>query len=411
MRPRMAAKNTTTQNAPLRDNWFDLPAEENNQNELKAKQWQTERRETDDEASIGNLHYGTETERDNLRETAPQQEMNPDHSNDEFSTTVFADHDDSDHTYQTTDEPATSRSHSSVDKTGPLPSAEALSGGNTAPLSTKSPDIQHVNTGDTPYSQDGAAGEDAFNTPPQAAATGTKNSQTPGPATTQSDTTTGQSGPTDGPAQADEPVNHAPLATDDAAATGENSAVVIDVLANDSDADGDPLHITEVSVDDGLGMVGINDDGTITFDPGSDFDHLAQGETQETAIAYTISDGHGGTSTATTTVTVTGTNDTPTVSGAVALPGGTEDSSQSFSTADLLANSSDIDTNDTLSVTNISVDPEQGTLTTNTDGTFTFTPRQDFNGEVTVHYDVSDGIDSTATTASINLEATADQAV
>ncbi len=52
--------------------------------------------------------------------------------------------------------------------------------------------------------------------------------------------------------------------------------------------------------------------GNFAFDPGTDFDHLAQGEIATTTISYTISDGNL-TSTATVTVTVTGRNDAPTL--------------------------------------------------------------------------------------------------
>jgi len=138
---------------------------------------------------------------------------------------------------------------------------------------------------------------------------------------------------------------------------------------------------------------------------------MAEGETRTISIPVTTEDGHGATDTQNLVITLTGTNDTPTVSGAVTLPGGIEDNSQSFSAADLLANAGDIDTNDSLSVANISVDPDQGILTTNTDGTFTFTPKENFNGEVTISYDVSDGIENVPTTASINLEAANDAPV
>ena len=49
--------------------------------------------------------------------------------------------------------------------------------------------------------------------------------------------------------------------------------------------------------------------GTISFDPGADFDDLAVGETRQTQLVYQIDDGNGGTDTAIVTVRVDGEND------------------------------------------------------------------------------------------------------
>ncbi|MBV2360821.1 tandem-95 repeat protein, partial [Thalassococcus sp. CAU 1522] len=94
------------------------------------------------------------------------------------------------------------------------------------------------------------------------------------------------------------PVQDAPVAADDADSTEQGTPVVIDVLGNDSDPDGDPL--TVVSNTDGAnGSASINPDGTITYTPNAGFSGTDTFE-------YTISDGNGGTDTATVTVTVEG---------------------------------------------------------------------------------------------------------
>ena len=72
------------------------------------------------------------------------------------------------------------------------------------------------------------------------------------------------------------------------------------VLANDSDADNDPLTVTAASSPNGT--VVINVDGTVSFTPAPNFFGPA-------TITYTISDGRGGTSTATVTVNVVNTNE------------------------------------------------------------------------------------------------------
>lgn len=123
--------------------------------------------------------------------------------------------------------------------------------------------------------------------------------------------------------------NPAPVASGDTGTTDENTSLTVTdpskgVLGNDTDTDGDTLFVdkvvgkggTEVGVGTGVagsngGTFTINADGTYTFDPGSDFQHLGSGQTAQTTVTYTVTDKEGGTSTATLTVTVTGVNDAP----------------------------------------------------------------------------------------------------
>ena len=90
-------------------------------------------------------------------------------------------------------------------------------------------------------------------------------------------------------------VNDPPVAVDDSATTPENTAVTIDVLNNDSDADGDTLTVD--SVTQGAHGSVINNDDDVTYTPDSGFSGTD-------SFTYTVSDGNGGTDTATVTVTV-----------------------------------------------------------------------------------------------------------
>jgi len=92
------------------------------------------------------------------------------------------------------------------------------------------------------------------------------------------------------------PVNDPPIARDDAATTNENTPVTVNVLANDSDVDGDPLSIIAVSTPTN-GSVVVNADGTVTYTPNPDFNGVD-------SFTYTITDGKGATATATVKVTV-----------------------------------------------------------------------------------------------------------
>lgn len=93
------------------------------------------------------------------------------------------------------------------------------------------------------------------------------------------------------------PINDAPVASDDSAATTVGAPVTISVLVNDTDADGDTLAITgtPTSAD---GAVVVNGDGSLTFTPNAGF-------TGDATITYTITDPSGLTDTATVTVRVT----------------------------------------------------------------------------------------------------------
>lgn len=87
-----------------------------------------------------------------------------------------------------------------------------------------------------------------------------------------------------------------PNAVDDTAATGFQADVIIDVLDNDTDPDGDHLSIVELT-DGANGTTTLNPDGTVTYTPDPGFSGTD-------TFVYVISDGMGGTDQATVTVTV-----------------------------------------------------------------------------------------------------------
>ena len=92
--------------------------------------------------------------------------------------------------------------------------------------------------------------------------------------------------------------NSLPVAVDDDVATPANVPVVVDVLSNDSDPDGDPLTISGV-VQPAEGTVFINSDGTLRYEPPALFEGVA-------TFTYEVCDGHGGCASATVTVQVGG---------------------------------------------------------------------------------------------------------
>jgi hypothetical protein len=90
--------------------------------------------------------------------------------------------------------------------------------------------------------------------------------------------------------------NNPPVANNDTATTTAGTAIDIDVLWNDTDADGDPLMISAVTAPSS-GQATVNLDETIHYVP-------TPGFTGTDTFQYTVSDGQGGEATATVTVTV-----------------------------------------------------------------------------------------------------------
>ncbi|WP_135441717.1 VCBS domain-containing protein [Vibrio tasmaniensis] len=110
-------------------------------------------------------------------------------------------------------------------------------------------------------------------------------------------------------------------------------------------------------------------------------------------------------------ITIHGDNDRPYISSEVTLSTGTEDTALTFTKADLLANTVDVDANDAgkLSIENLLVD--HGSVVDNKDGTYTFTPTKDYNGQVHFTYDVTDAHGGTTHTgANTSLAAVNDVA-
>ena len=169
-----------------------------------------------------------------------------------------------------------------------------------------------------------------------------------------------------------------------------------DLLVNDTDPDGDPFTITEVSATSAKGAaVTLNNDGTISYDPTSatTLQALGEGETTTDTFTYTITDGNGEFDTATVTVTILGQNDTPIAEADTYILN--EDGVLNVGeSAGVLRNDDDADEGDILTAT-LDQDVNNGTLIFNSDGSFKYTPNLNFNGEDSFTYILSDGTETT----------------
>ena len=178
-------------------------------------------------------------------------------------------------------------------------------------------------------------------------------------------------------------VNDAPFAADDTASTDEDTAVTINVLANDSDPELDTLSVTEVSTP-GHGTAVLNGDNTVTYTPVLDY-------VGSDSFTYTVSDGLL-TDTGTVTVTIGSVNDGP-----VAVDDSASTDEDTAVTVDVLVNDSDPES-DSLSVTSVGI-PSHGIAVLNGDNTITYTPVLDYVGSDSFTYTVSDGNGGSATAA------------
>ena len=174
------------------------------------------------------------------------------------------------------------------------------------------------------------------------------------------------------------PINDAPIATDDVVTTNEDTAIAINVLANDNDVDGDALTVNAITNQPANGAVVINADNTITYTPNANFNG------QDT-FEYQVTDGNGGFDTATVTVNITAANDAPDAVDDVRTTN--EDTAIDI---DIVANDNDVD-GDALTISAITNQPANGAVAINANNTVTYTPNANFNGQDTFEYQVTDG--------------------
>lgn len=176
-----------------------------------------------------------------------------------------------------------------------------------------------------------------------------------------------------------------PVAVDDSATTPEDTAVTLNVLANDTDPDGDPLTISAVSAP-ANGIVQ-NTGSTLVYTPTLNF-------FGQDVFTYIVSDGSL-TDTATVTVTVTPVNDAPVAVDDLAITA--EDTNEDIR---VRANDTDVE-NDPLIVISVS-QPANGTTTTN-GATVLYTPNLNFDGTDIFTYTISDGRLTDSATVTVTL--------
>ncbi len=186
-----------------------------------------------------------------------------------------------------------------------------------------------------------------------------------------------------GPATVTLVVNSAPVAADDQYVMNEDQVLEVDaaggLLANDADAEGDPLELTLISLPE-HGQLEVQPDGSFRYVPVLNY----FGDDQFT---YNLSDGLLSSGTATVRIEVVAVNDPPV---AVADTYVTEPNTTLQIAAEdgLLSNDIDVDDPE-LSVQLVSP-PNRGTLQLNQDGSFIYQPANGALGRDQFSYRASD---------------------
>lgn len=197
-------------------------------------------------------------------------------------------------------------------------------------------------------------------------------------------------------------INDAPVANDDTASVDEDGTTDIAVLDNDTDADGqadlDPATVKILS-DSLHGVATVNADGTISYKPNADYNG-------DDTFTYEVCDKANPSEcdSARVDVSVTPVNDAPVARDDTAST--PEDTPLTLTQNQLLQNDNAgaANENQTLTVTNVA-NPVNGTVVLNQDGTITFTPTENYNGNgARFDYTITDGQGNESTaTAVVNV--------
>jgi VCBS repeat-containing protein len=209
-----------------------------------------------------------------------------------------------------------------------------------------------------------------------------------------------------------DPENEVPVAFDDAKSTGEKAALE-SAVPSASDVDGTVVSYQLVEgVGTGNGTLTFNEDGSYSFDPGTAFAELSEGDSREVTFTYTAMDNDGGVSEVkTVTITVTGTNDVP-----VAFDDA-KSTGEKAALESAVPPASDVDGTVVSYQLVEGVGTGNGTLTFNEDGSYSFDPGTDFaklsegdSREVTFTYTAmdNDGGVSDVKTVTITVTGTND---
>jgi uncharacterized delta-60 repeat protein len=181
--------------------------------------------------------------------------------------------------------------------------------------------------------------------------------------------------------------NDTPVAVSDSFNMVEDTVLTItdidaeQLLANDSDTDGDSLTInTTPDSNVSNGSLTLGNDGGFTYTPNADFAGVD-------SFVYQLEDGQGGVTTGSVLITVSNINDIPvTVNDAYST-----DEDSVLNGSSVLLNDSDNDGDSLSLITSAVSGPSNGIVVLSSNGTFVYTANTDFFGNDSFVYQTSDG--------------------
>ena len=194
------------------------------------------------------------------------------------------------------------------------------------------------------------------------------------------------------------PSDNAPTALNDSYELAEDSAAAdFVVLSNDTrDIDDQEFVLDSVGVPDQGGQASVSADGTqLTYTPAPNFNGVEH-------VPYTIRDTGGGIAIGTVIFTVTPENDVPPIVDTDVNLNRASSENTVFELTDLPAN---VDAGETLTVTVVSATEQGGTATVDpaTQAVLYTPPTADFVGTDTITYTVSDGVESSTGTITVDV--------
>ena len=202
-------------------------------------------------------------------------------------------------------------------------------------------------------------------------------------------------------------VNDAPVAVNDSYSTNEDTTLNIPatgILTNDTDIDTPAASLSAMLVSGPAhGSLTLNADGSFSYTPALNYNG-------SDSFTYKVNDGSLDSNIATVNLTINSVNDAPiAVNDSYSI---NEDSTLTVPAAGVLANDTDVDTAAaSLSAALIS-GPAHGSLTLNTNGSFSYTPTTNYNGPDSFTYKVNDGsLNSNIATVNLTVNSVNDAPV
>ncbi|PZQ47054.1 MAG: hypothetical protein DI551_04030 [Micavibrio aeruginosavorus] len=194
--------------------------------------------------------------------------------------------------------------------------------------------------------------------------------------------------------------NYDPVANNDAFNGNEDEILSGNVLANDTDANGDVLSVAaQTIITANGGTVVMQSDGSFTYQGAQDFNG-------EDSFDYTVSDNKGGLSTASVILGIAAINDAPIAQADIFAVFRNDTLS-----GNVLSNDSDVDGDAMTVQAGVFASAEGGMVTLGLDGSLSYTPAEGFYGQDSFEYTLTDGQAFAFATVTLTVELNPEESI